>query len=165
MHDSEIIACCGWAPPAGVHSPKGANFDSRFVSREGAKNAKEKACDGFSVHSLEKVSSATEFRPLCVLRVLRVLRVRDIFAPFGECTLLQFGANFDSRFSSRKAASREKCIFQKLRMPPNGGRSRLLGMLSLKLLFQSTLEMFTAEGDVVVFSNFERTRTYHAPCR
>jgi len=40
-----------------------------------AKNAKEKVCDGFSVPSLEKFSSATEFRPLCVLRVLRVLRV------------------------------------------------------------------------------------------
>jgi hypothetical protein len=66
-----------------VHSPKGANFDSRFVSREGAKNAKEKACDGFSVPSLEKVSSATEFRPLCVLRVLRV---RNAFAPHGGCT-------------------------------------------------------------------------------
>ena len=52
-------------------------------SREGAKNAKEKACDGFSVPSLEKFSSATEFRHLCVLRVLRV---RDIFASFGECT-------------------------------------------------------------------------------
>jgi hypothetical protein len=38
-----------------VHSPKGANFDSRFVSREGAKNAKEKACDGFSVPSLEEM--------------------------------------------------------------------------------------------------------------
>jgi hypothetical protein len=69
-----------WGAWCGVHSPKGANFDSRFVSREGAKNAKEKACDGFSVSSLEKVSSATEFRPL------RVLRVRNIFAPFGECT-------------------------------------------------------------------------------
>jgi hypothetical protein len=33
-----------------------------------AKNAKEKACDGFSVPSLEKISSATEFRPLRVLR-------------------------------------------------------------------------------------------------
>jgi hypothetical protein len=62
-------------PGCRVHPPKGANFDSRFVSREGAKNVKEKACDGFSVPSLEKVSSATEFRPLCV---------RDIFAPFGE---------------------------------------------------------------------------------
>jgi hypothetical protein len=56
-----------------VHSPKGANFDSRFVSREGAKNAKarrtrrreeregaknakEKACDGFSTPSLEEGS-------------------------------------------------------------------------------------------------------------
>jgi hypothetical protein len=66
-----------------VHSPKGANFDSRFVSREGAKNAKERACDGFFVPSLEEVSSATEFRSL---RVLRVLRVRNAFAPFGECT-------------------------------------------------------------------------------
>jgi hypothetical protein len=48
-----------------VHPQLGANFDSRFVSREGAKNAKEKACDGFSVPSLEKVSSATEFRHFC----------------------------------------------------------------------------------------------------
>jgi hypothetical protein len=79
------------------HPRVGANFDSRFVSREGAKNAKEKVCDGFSVPSLEKFSSATEFRPRCVLRVLRV---RDIFAPFGECTHRgaghpRVGANFD----------------------------------------------------------------------
>ena len=66
-----------------VHSPKGANFDSRFVSRAGAKNAKEKAFYGFSAPSFEEGSSATEFRSL---RVLRVLRVRNAFAPFGECT-------------------------------------------------------------------------------
>ncbi len=60
------------------HPPKGANFDSRFVSREGAKNAKERACDGFFVPSLEEVSSATEFRSL------RVLRVRNAFAVWGE---------------------------------------------------------------------------------
>ena len=64
----------------GVHPQFGANFDSRFVSREGAKNAKERACDGFFVPSLEEVSLATEFRSL------RVLRVRNAFAPFGECT-------------------------------------------------------------------------------
>jgi hypothetical protein len=51
-----------------VHPQLGANFDSRFVSREGAKNAKEKACDGFSVPSLEEDFSAMEFRLLCVLR-------------------------------------------------------------------------------------------------
>jgi hypothetical protein len=51
-----------------VHSPKGANFDSRFVSREGAKNAKERACDGFFVPSLEEDSSTMEFSLLCVLR-------------------------------------------------------------------------------------------------
>ena len=67
----------------GMHPQLGADFDSRFVSREGAKNAKERACDGFFVPLLEEVSSATEFRSL---RVLRVLRVRNAFAPFGECT-------------------------------------------------------------------------------
>jgi hypothetical protein len=51
-----------------VHSPKGANFDSRFVSREGAKNAKENASYGFSAPSLEEFFSAMEFRLLCVLR-------------------------------------------------------------------------------------------------
>jgi hypothetical protein len=59
--DANIICILGRCEYNGVH------FDSRFVSREGAKNAKEKACDGFSVPSLEKVSSATEFRPLRVL--------------------------------------------------------------------------------------------------
>jgi hypothetical protein len=49
-----------------MHSPKGANFDSRFSLRKAATNAKEKACDGFFVPSLEEVSSATEFRPLRV---------------------------------------------------------------------------------------------------
>jgi hypothetical protein len=51
-----------------VHPQLGANFDSRFVSRKGAKNAKEKAFDDFSVPSLEEDFSATEFGPLCVLR-------------------------------------------------------------------------------------------------
>jgi hypothetical protein len=51
-----------------VHSPKGANFDSRFVSREAAKNAKEKAAYCLSAHSLEQDFLATEFRPLRVLR-------------------------------------------------------------------------------------------------
>jgi hypothetical protein len=37
-------------------------------SREAAKNAKEKACDGFSVPPLEEDYSATEFKPLRVLR-------------------------------------------------------------------------------------------------
>ena len=86
-----------------VHSPKGANFDSRFVSREGAKNAKERACDGFFVPSLEEVSSATEFRSL---RVLRVLRVRNAFAPFGECTLVFGGRErgvAETRFSGKLA--------------------------------------------------------------
>jgi hypothetical protein len=54
-----------------VYPQFGANFDSRFFSREAAKNAKEKVLYGFSVHSLEEDSSATEFRPLRVLRVLR----------------------------------------------------------------------------------------------
>jgi hypothetical protein len=51
-----------------IRSLFGANFDSRFFSREAAKNAKEKVLYGFSVHSLEEDSSATEFRPLRVLR-------------------------------------------------------------------------------------------------
>jgi hypothetical protein len=51
----------------GAHPLLGANFDSRFVSREAAKNAKEKAFYGFSVPSFEEDSSATEFRPLRVL--------------------------------------------------------------------------------------------------
>jgi len=50
-----------------VHPQFGANFDSRFSSREAAKNAKEKACDGFSSPLLEEDSSMTEFRPLRVL--------------------------------------------------------------------------------------------------
>jgi hypothetical protein len=62
-----------------VHSQFEVNFDSRFSSREAAKNAKnakEKACDGFSVPSPDEVSLVTEFRPL---RVLRVLRVKNAF--------------------------------------------------------------------------------------
>jgi hypothetical protein len=54
-----------------VHPQFGANFDSRFSSREAAKNAKnakEKACDGFSSPLLEEDSLTTEFRPLRVLR-------------------------------------------------------------------------------------------------
>jgi len=51
-----------------VHPQLEASFDSKFSSREAAKNAKEKACEGFSALLLEKVSSATEFRFLCVLR-------------------------------------------------------------------------------------------------
>jgi hypothetical protein len=46
---------------------EGTNVDGRFFSREAAKNAKERACDGFCVPSLEEISSATEFRPLHVL--------------------------------------------------------------------------------------------------
>jgi hypothetical protein len=45
-----------------------ANFNRRFAAREAAKNAKEKACDGFFVPSLEEDFSATKFRPLRVLR-------------------------------------------------------------------------------------------------
>jgi hypothetical protein len=59
-----------------MHSQFEANFDSRFSSREAAKNAKEKACDGFSVPSPEEFSLVTEFRPL---RILRILRVRNAF--------------------------------------------------------------------------------------
>jgi hypothetical protein len=50
-----------------VHSPKGANFDDRFSSREAAKNAKKKALFSFSATWLEEISLATEFRPLHVL--------------------------------------------------------------------------------------------------
>jgi hypothetical protein len=46
---------------------EGTNVDGRFFSREAAKNAKERACDGFCVPSPEEISSATEFRPLHVL--------------------------------------------------------------------------------------------------
>ena len=91
----------------GVHSPKGANFDSRFVSREGAKNAKERACDGFFVPSLEEISSATEFRSL---RFLRVLRVRNAFAKRGECT------RRIRRIFDRRLFSRPGCPPQKSRM-------------------------------------------------
>jgi hypothetical protein len=42
--------------------PESGDFDSRFSSREAAKNAKGKACYGFSALSLEEASSATEFR-------------------------------------------------------------------------------------------------------
>jgi hypothetical protein len=56
-----------------MHLRLGVNFSSRFFSREATKNAKEKACDGFSAPSLEKDSSAAEFRSLRVLCVLCVL--------------------------------------------------------------------------------------------
>jgi hypothetical protein len=46
----------------------GANFTSRFFSREAAKNAKEKAFYDFSVLLLQEDFSAMEFRLLCVLR-------------------------------------------------------------------------------------------------
>ena len=98
-----------FAPHCGVHSPKGANFDSRFVSREGAKNAKERACDGFFVPSLEEVSSATEFRSL---RVLRVLRVRNAFAPFGECTQAVGCIRNLGRISTEGAESAEDAEFR-----------------------------------------------------
>jgi hypothetical protein len=48
-----------------VHPQFRANFDSRFFSREAAKNAKKKFL-WLSAHSLEKVSSVTEFRHLRV---------------------------------------------------------------------------------------------------
>ena len=65
-----------------MHPLFGVNFDSRFVSREAAKprsreaaknvknvkNAKKRVCYGLFVPSLEKFSSAMEFRPLRVLR-------------------------------------------------------------------------------------------------
>ena len=97
-------------------SAKRANFDSRFVSREGAKNAKEKACDGFSVPSREKFSSATEFRPLCVLCVLCV---RNIFAPFGECTRGQGAAHEGDRDQSE--------VFARKIFAPNCGHPRFRG--------------------------------------
>jgi hypothetical protein len=95
----------------GVYPPFGANFDSRFVSREGAKNAKEKGCDGFSVPSLEKVSSATEFRLLCVLRVLRV---RNIFAPFGEYTHAECAESAGERrgFPQRRRVAETRNILE-----------------------------------------------------
>jgi hypothetical protein len=51
-----------------VHPQFRANFDSRFSSREAAKNAKENAFYDFSAPSPEEDSSAMEFRPLRVLR-------------------------------------------------------------------------------------------------
>jgi hypothetical protein len=45
----------------------GANFGSRFFSRQAAKNAKEKALYGFSAPSFEEFFSAMEFRLLSVL--------------------------------------------------------------------------------------------------
>jgi hypothetical protein len=51
-----------------MHPQLGASFNSRFSSREAAKNAKEKACEGFSTLLLEEVSSEKEFRLLCVVR-------------------------------------------------------------------------------------------------
>jgi hypothetical protein len=65
----------------------GANFDSRFFSRQAAKNAKEKALYGFSAPSFEEVFSVMEFRPFRVFCILRVLRVRNAFTPNGGCTL------------------------------------------------------------------------------
>jgi len=50
------------------HPQLGANFNSRFSSREAAKNAKEKTVYGFSVPLLEQDFSAMEFRNLRVLR-------------------------------------------------------------------------------------------------
>ena len=67
-----------------MHSPKGANFDDRFSSREAAKNAKEKACDGFSVPSLEEIFFGDGIQTSS--RSLR-LRVRNAFAPNGGCAL------------------------------------------------------------------------------
>ena len=55
----------------GAYPQFGANFNTRFSSREAAQNAKEKGCDGFFVPALEEVSSATEFRLLRVFRVFR----------------------------------------------------------------------------------------------
>jgi hypothetical protein len=63
----EMIAGVGGRGSGWVHLQFGANFDSRFSSREAAKNAKEKACDGFSARLLEEISSAMEFSPLRVL--------------------------------------------------------------------------------------------------
>jgi hypothetical protein len=51
-------------PTARAHRQFGASFDSSLFSREGAKNAKEKACDGFSVPSLAEDS----FFPLDIHR-------------------------------------------------------------------------------------------------
>jgi hypothetical protein len=53
-----------------VHPQSGANFNSRFSSREAAKNvknAKEKNVYGLSAPSLEQDFLATKFRHLRVL--------------------------------------------------------------------------------------------------
>jgi hypothetical protein len=50
-----------------AHPQFRANFNSRFSSREAAKNAKEKAICGFSAPAFEEVSSAMEFRHLRIL--------------------------------------------------------------------------------------------------
>jgi hypothetical protein len=51
-----------------VHPPFGADFDSRFSSREERKEREGKSFYGFSSPSLEEDSSVMGFGPLRVLR-------------------------------------------------------------------------------------------------
>jgi hypothetical protein len=77
----EIVNLGGCAVDVREYPQIGGEFRQQIFltrSREAAKNAKEKAFHDFSAPSLEENSSATKFR---LLRVLRVLRVRNAFAP------------------------------------------------------------------------------------
>jgi hypothetical protein len=92
-----------------VHPASGADLDSRFVSREAAKNAKEKAVYGFFAPSPKENSSATLFRPLQILcgvaREIHSPQTPDIPVRRGDS---QLGTDFDGRFSSREAAKNAK---------------------------------------------------------
>ena len=80
----------------------GQIFDRRFFSREAAK---EKDFYGFSALLFQEISSAMEFR------LLRVLRVRNAFAPHGGCT--RFFECVRASASPREAPRPlQRCLFK-----------------------------------------------------